>query len=285
MPPPTMLQVVGPNHPAVRATSKNGGSKRKPRASKGLTNVIKGVISREIQTKYVSNFLQTPDYNGVTGSILGPSFTGFSSGITSTGEIYGCLPHTAQGLDDHQRVGDTIAPIGCKVVLDLTFNDQTDQLSIDRTIHVFMLQAVAVKTLGNYTAIPITTMLDEGTGINVDFNGTKARSMCPVDKSSFRVLHHKQFRQFKPFGRPNGVTGTNPTNTDSVLSISSSYRRVTMNVKLPAKLKYDTKNAIYPENAAPFLVIGWTTNDATGPASSAIDLQVMGTTHLWYKDA
>ena len=239
----------------------------------------------EVQTKYVASFLQSPDYNGVVGKQYGPNFTAFSSGITSVNEIVACLPQTIQGLDDNNRVGDTIAPTGCKVVLDFAFKDQESQQSFDKTIHVFMMNAVAVKSLDNFTAIPITTMLDLGNGTNGDFNGTKARSMHPVDKSSFRILHHKQFRLAKAFGRPNGVSGTNPSNTDSVISIGPSYRRITMNVRLPPKLKYDTKNSVYPENAAPFLVIGWTTNDATGPASNVIDLQVMGQVHMWYKDA
>ena len=258
---------------------------RKPSKRASLYNTILSIMNRHLQTKYVSQPLQTPDYNGVTGSQL-YNFTAFSSGITGTNEIYACIPQTVQGLDDNNRIGDELSPIKCSVKLDLSWKDQENQQSFDRTVHIFMLQAKAVQDLANFSAIPITELLALGNGINGSFDGTKQRSQQPINRAAYTILHHKQIRLYKAWGRPNGVTGTSITGTDSLItSLSTSYRRVVLNVKLPQKFHYDTKSATYPENSAPFLVIGWTSNDAVGPADTAINLQVMGTTHMYYKDA
>jgi len=268
-------------------TKKTFAKKRlsRVRASKPLVKAITQVMNKHLQTKYVTQWLQSANYNGVTGTIAGPNFLAFSSAISATTEIYPCIPQTSQGLDDHNRIGDYIQPIKCQVKLDLSHKDQENYQSIDKTAHIFCLSAKAVSDIADYTSIPITELLDEGTGTNIAFNGTKANAQHIINRKSFTVHSYRKVRLFKPFGRPNGTTGTSPYGTDSVLSMTHAYKQLTINVKLPKRLSYDTHGAHYPNNAAPFICIGYTTNDATGPASNVIDLQVLASCHLWYKDA
>jgi len=252
---------------------------------KPLTKAIIKVVNRRLQTKYVAQYLQTPNYVlGLTGTICGPAFQAFSSAITGTAEIYGCIPKTVQGDDDHQRVGDYISPVKLQVRFDLSHKDQENNQSIDKTAHVFCLSAKAVKDISDTGSIPITELLDSGDGTNAGFDGTKANAQFPINKKSFTVHSYRKIRLCKPFGRPNGTTGTNAMGTDSVLTVPQGYKRLTVNVPLPKTLTYDTKNATYPNNSAPFICIGYTTNDATGPASNVIDLQVLASCHMWYKD-
>ena len=277
---------TGVNAPGRWAKAGRRGRARKlknPPVGKVLRAKIQKVVKGDMQTKYVASFATN---QAVPAGVLGPTFTAFSSGITSTNEIYAALPHTQQGTDDHQRIGDEIQPIKGQVKIDLAWNDQQNQQSFDRTVHVFLLTAVAVKDMVDVGSIPITELLDLGTGVNAGFNGTKDRSMAIVNNAGFRVLHHKQIRLSKVWGRPNGVTGTNIGGTDSIVgSIGPSYKRLVLNVRMPKKLKYDNHGATYPTNYAPFFCIGWTSNDAVGPADSSINLQVMSTVHMWYKDA
>jgi len=238
------------------------------------------VIKGESETKYRAEALR----NLSTGNTLA-TYTAFSSGITGVAEIYAALPRVSQGVDEHERIGDSISPTSCVVHLDFTAPSFGQNNSIDKTIHVFLLQCLSVKDLDNYSAVPITALLDDGNGGNVGFDGTSLRSMMPVNRKNFQVLKHKKFRLVKGFGKPNGSSATDPAGmTDSTISPAGSYKKISMKVKLPKKLKYSSHGSRYPSNAAPFVVVGWTNNWAVDAASVIIDLQVIGRVEMRYKD-
>jgi len=219
-----------------------------------------------------------------TGSTLA-NFTAFSSAITGTAEIYAALPRVAQGVDEHQRIGDSISPTSCVVKLDFTAPTFGNNNSIDKQIHVFLLQCTSVKDMDNFSAIPITALLEDGNGGNTSFDGTPHRTLYPVNRRNFQVLSHKSFRLVKGFGKTNGSSGTDPAGlTDSAITPAASYKRLTMRVKLPKKLKYSAHGSAYPTNAAPFLVIGWTNNWQVDTASNIIDMYVQGRVEMRYKD-
>jgi hypothetical protein len=241
---------------------------------------IQKVIKGESEYKYVAE----PCRN-LSGTSSLAQYTAFSSGITATTEIYAAIPRVAQGDSGHQRIGDTINPTSCSIHLDFTHPSYNENQSLDKTIHVFLMESVSVKDLANYTAIPITQMLDNGQGGNVGFDGTSYVSMFPVQRKAFRVLKHKKFRLVKNFGRSQGSSSTDLAGvTDSKLAMDTSYKRISMRVKLPKKLKYEGVNARYPSNSAPFFVIGWTNNWALDAASNVINLNVIGRTEMSYKD-
>jgi len=241
---------------------------------------VKALVAAPSETKYRAEAIR----NLSTGNTLA-NFTAFSSGITATTEMYAAIPRVAQGVDEHERIGDTIAPTSCTLHLDMTAPTFGNNNSIDKTVHIFLVECTSVKDLDNYSAVPITSLLDNGNGGNVGFDGTPLTAMFPINRRNFRVLKHKAFRLVKGFGKPNGSSGTDPAGlTDSTITPAASYKHISMKVKLPKKLKYSAHGSRYPTNAAPFFVVGWTNNWQVDTASNVIDLYVNGRVEMRYKD-
>lgn len=253
---------------------------RKLRAGKGLTKLIKTVVQGQEETKYVAEPVRS--CNGL--SSLG-TFGGFSSAITGIGEIYAAIPRTLQGLDDHQRIGNTIKPTRVNIKLDICTKVWNDNGSRDRQVHVFLLTAKSVKALDNYSAIPITQLLDKGDGTNVSFDGTSFHAQMPVNKSEFTVLKHMSTRMVSGFGQSNSTTSATAGGTDGVISPSHQYAHLNLKVKIPGTFKYDRASQTYPTNYAPFLVIGFTNNNSDVRSAPLDYVQVLGQVQMYYKDA
>lgn len=268
----------------MRNLSAVSGKKRSKRVTpvKRTTAIVERVIRRRFETKYVCTPAQVPD-----GSSVLTTFTGFSSAINGIGEIYGAIPQVTQGDDDFQRIGAKLSPISAYVDMNITVANQSDPLASDKTVHVFMLKSHGVRDLANYSAIPITTLLDDGQGGSVSFDGTTTNAMYNVDGRLFSVVRHFKKRLVKGYGLHFGSgTGSNAGTTDSTITPSNSYVSLRIKVPLPKVLTYSSKSATYPDNAAPFFVIGWTRNDsAGGSALSTVNTYVQAKCHLRYKDA
>jgi hypothetical protein len=272
-----------PVYPKKKAYRKRRSTK--PKGKKCLTKCqrkeIKKLVADPVEVKYVATACKNP---GALTNI--GNFTGFSSGITGVSEIYAAMPQITQGTDNYQRIGDTIAPVRCDVDLRIEVASLNDNNAYDRTVHVFLLEAVSVKSLPNYTAIPIIQMLNNGQGGRVDFNGTLYHSKFPINRDAFKVLHHKKVRLVKGFGNPVSSASVTAGTTDGIISPSGHYVDLKLPVKLPKTLKYETAGVYYPLNAAPFFVIGWVDNITTNTASSMTgSLSVMGRTNMYYRDA
>jgi len=275
----------------MKAQSSSGRKKtmktrRTVPVSRALTSVqkvaVKAIVRKESETKYVSNALTIPN---TSVNNLG-SFVGFSTAITGTGEIYGCLPIVNQGVDDHNRVGAKIKPSRCTVRLDIAVKDHVDNSALDRTVHVFLLSAKSVRSLDNFTAIPITLLMDKGDGTQTSFDGTTFNAQLPINRKEFTVHKHKVFRLVSGFGKAIGTTSASAGTTDSVISPAYSYARISMKVPLPKTLTYDRAASTYPTNSAPFLVIGYTKNDNDGQAHVSMDyISVLGQVQMYYKDS
>lgn len=200
------------------------------------------------------------------------------------GEIYAAIPRTYQGTDDHQRIGNVLNPRKVVVKLDIAAKVYNDNSSTDRTVHIFLLTAKSVKSLDNYTAIPITTLLDKGDGTSVSFDGTQFKGQYPVNTKEFTVLKHKQIRLVQGFGKSVALTAPTAGATDGTISPSYSYGRYTLKVKVPKAFRYERASQNYPVNSAPFIVIGHTYNTSDVRAVPPDYVQVLGQTQMWYKD-
>lgn len=236
------------------------------------------VVRGQAETKYVAESLLG---NGVASNLA--TWTNFSTAITGVGEIYYCLPRVTQGVDECMRIGNTLSPTSCKVKLDICVSDISDNNSMDYTVHVFFLTCPQVKSLNNYTAIPILTMLAKGDGTNVGFDGTQLAAQYPINTAEFKVIKHRKFRMMKGFGQALSVTPPG-TSADAALSVCPQYTHIEQRIPLPKKLKYEVSSSVYPTNAAPFMVIGWTRNDANTGAVSNAFINVLGQVQMSYKD-
>ena len=242
---------------------------------------MKSIVSRAAQTKFVMN-----DCTNGTGLSPLTNFTAFTSGITSVNEIYPAIPQLTQGEDDHQRIGNRITPKSIFVEMNIAVkNGPSDAFSTDKIVHVFLMTSTAVKDLANYTAIPIGQMLDYGNGTSGGFDGSSGAAMYPVQKKSFTVLRHWKKRMTAGFGHPYGSTGTQAGTTDSVITPAASYASMRLKVKCGKNLNYALASSVYPENFAPFFVIGWTRADSAGnSAPSFANTYVQAKTGMYFKD-
>jgi len=267
---------------AKAARRSRAGGRRRNKRKTGLAQAVRAIVSRDSETKYRG---QEPAYNPVIGTSYLGLWTPFSSAITDVREICYALPSVTSGTANWQRIGNQITPTRLSLHLEFcpTFPDTLR--SVDKTVHVYVMTCKAVKSLANFSAIPITQMLSTGAGTNTSFDGTTRQAMFPVNKDEFTVLHHKTFRLCKGYGNINdAATVTSAGDTDAVITPSKSYHRLTMNIRTPAKLLYDNNSSLHPTNFAPFFVIGYTNNEADDNAPNAVDLQVIGFSQLYYKD-
>ena len=262
-----------------KAGLKKRGSK-KPTASRIAHSLntlqkleVKKLIKAPEETKYIRGFVQTPD---ATSTLEG--WTGFTQAITGVAEVYGVIPPLAQGVTSDGRVGNVIQPLRHKVNLALSLPN--DNSAYDITAHVYMLRSKEVKSADNYSAVPITTMLDLGNGSDGPFDGKQQTSFCPVNREQFTVLHHKQVRLVKvqgyPFSATNQQTSPNPQH----------FHKLSMTFKSPAKYLYQNNVSGFPTNDFPFLVIGWVNNTVgSETVTGGSYLNVLGSSEMWYKDA
>ena len=270
------------------AKSKKRSSKKPSQAamSRSLTTTQKAevlnLVKKTNETKYVCEDTITPGgFNALT------NYVAFSSAVTNISEIYAALPQLTQGVDSYQRIGDQIAPSSCYITMNIAVkNGPSDAFSTDKTVHVFLMTSVAVKDLANYSAIPIGQMLDQGNGTSGGFDGTSGAAMRPVQRKNFTVLKHWQKRMTSGFGHPIGSTGTTAGNADSVITPAASFASLRLKVRTPKVLKYALASSTFPNNYAPFFVVGWTRNDSAGnSAPSFINTYVQAKTHMRFKDS
>jgi len=273
------ITVVRPNRSSFTVPRAKQGITvvRKQRAPKAtFAKKVMAVVNKEADTKFVAEAIQLASGSG-TGL---NTYTGFSSAINTVNEIYAALPQLTIGAGDHQRVGSVVSPMRCVLDLNICATAYNDKGARDKTVHIFVLKAKGVNSLDNYSAVPITSLLNIGNGTNGPFNGASMSQTLPVNLNEFTVLHHKAIRMTKGSGLAN-----TSVQTDAVISPSSSFRRVRLNVKLPSKLIYANDSTDYPTNTAPFMVIGWTSGDSAGDtAPTTVDTYVEGRVQMWYKD-
>lgn len=255
--------MIGPRRPNGSFYKKRPVyKKRVPKASTGLTKLVKGIVKAQEETKYETLHI-LPD-------VL------FNSLISGVGDIYPIIPPVGNGQFSYQRAGDKITPTKCLLKLAFGFGSD-DTLARDITAHIFVLRSKAVKSSRLASSIPITDLLDSGgVGGSVSFDGTLNHAQMPVETTNFSVVSHKSFRLQKVNTQSGAVASQN----------SNTSKSMTIRVKLP-QLKYDNSlDASNPQNDFPFLVIGYTYNCPNSSPDTLIGcLRVDASSQLWYKDA
>ena len=251
-----------------------------------VSRAVQQIVRRSQETKYVANFCEEP--NSLTNIMS--TYRSFSTAITGTGEIYAAIPRVTVGTttSSFNRMGDRISLTKAYVNFNITLDGRVNTQAYDRTLHIFLLEAKAVKTLDNYSAIPILNFLDNGDGTTQPFTGQTNTALLPLDTKFFKVLKHYKRRFVKSWGLTDNGSGGSSVTTTSVTSPNPSgcAINVRLPVKLPKVLKYGLDAGAYPINSAPFFCIGWTRNDQLGDiASNNLDILVEARTHMWFKDS
>ena len=267
--------------------------KRMPRlanksARKGLAKLVTRIVARQQETKYVSEYLRVPNGSSVLQPPTVPGFglTTFTSAITGSGELYACLPQLTEGAGSFQRVGDKIHPVSCRVDLLLECGGYQNLNTFDITAHIFVISCKAVKSLANYSAIPTVDLLRQGNGTTAPFDGTIQNLLLPFNTTEY-VLHSHQTVHFnKSDGETNGALDSSGVpNRPTQGGVIGLYKR-SVKISLPKVLTYNTDAAVYPNNSAPVLCIGWVRNDDKGTTAPSPQrpIGVLARTHMWFKD-
>lgn len=252
----------------------------------GLKKAIKKIARGPVETKYIAE----DDFSNVV-------FNSVITGTTSS-ETYRAIPLLSQGIASYQRIGKKINPVKANVHLDFRF-DTADANSRDITVVLFMYQIKADRNYGS-TAINPTmsnpyTILDNGNGQNVPFNGIWQDANKRFNTEDYVLIHKKKFRLNKASGLPNGsgVIGQyDARGTGMYSDVRMVNKNLVLSVKPPKTLSYDdpigfvdpTLSSV-PDSFAPVFVIGYYYNDGTDPDTAGGILKVACRTEMWFKDA
>jgi len=246
-------------------------------ANVALNNRISRILNRKMETKYVAEGIRNTG-----GGVQLDTYVGFNGSVGGVADIYSMIPLVKQGAADHQRVGGKVQPSKIRTQMSFTYSSQAIQSTYakDIIVDVFMLTCKNVKQEGNYTAVPITQLLNSGDGLTADYDGTEQNALMPVHTPLFTVLKRYSFRLSKGQGDINSAAG-------GVYTPAKSYHRIThtLTKKNCPALKYALDADEYPSNYFPFLVVGFRYADGTTAPSATALLQVQGRADMWFKDA
>lgn len=266
----------GPSHSAsmYRAGLVPGGKHKRP--SKTLREQVNRIVEGKQETKFVLDAPWNFDSN-----ISLETFTGFTSGITSTAEVYALIPKIQQGTDDHNRIGQQIQPVSLTTKVNLALYTQHSQ---NVYVDVFFCHSRTVKSANNTSSVVVSKLLNAGDGTNVGYDGTSFTSMLPINKTEFTVIARRRIKLEKVGGNPNYELDTS-LGTSSI-SPSRYCASFSQKIKLPNRLVYEQSSSQAPSNVFPFMMIGFCGADAMGgiaPISARVQAQAQS--HLYYKDA
>jgi len=274
--------VLGPGNTAGKKMFKKSTKSKVARvtkpARKAIVAIAKQVLNRELETKYT----------------CAQNSYAFNSAVTSYSECYPCLPAIFQTAasavpgQTHTRLGTQVSPVTSKVDMTVAI------YSVSRTVAVQCDVWVVVRKLNRYwpdvsaigsSASPQIFLTGaSGTG-TANYSGGMTNAKLRVNTNEFTVLHHKRFNLLGNVGLPNGDTSTG--NAPNVAAHAS--KTFSMRLKCPKTLKYDenvgsTANS-FPNNYAPFLMVGYSKLDGSTPDLLNTSLIASWNVSLTYKDA
>ena len=261
---------------AGRRPARKTRAKRVAKLGKPMKRAIKSLINGTQETKYRAQTL-----HNASGSSVLTEFTGFTSGITGTGEIYSLIPALNEGTGSWQRDGVVVFPKKLRVHLNIV-STANNLKNADYMVYAFFLECPQVKDFANSSAIPITSLMDDGNGSHTSFDGTSATSLYTVNRQSFRVIRVIKKRII--YNVPQVVS----SQTQSVAQDPSiNHHSVSLDIPLPKKFVYATEAASWPNNYAPFFCLGFIDNSWYGDHAPGLteSVQVEGRSELWFKDS
>lgn len=281
--------------PSKKTSSKKNAVKGLSKTTrKAVATIAERVMNRKSETRYIA-------------AQQGPYWTGIYGDVAPTGglpQLFGCVPGTQQGDESWQRQGLKVNPVKHTTELRFAFNDDkllgdntisASSAGWDVTVHVWygfckrFRNQPDIQTLALSGEI-VGEMLTDGQGLMTRFTGAIGDEMLAVNKE-FVNLRHKKFRMYKNAGLANVLDTTSP----SLSTPMSEAHRLTLTWKPASVLEYKAEDQLYPENYAPFIIVGYCHNDATrasyqqyDPANPVIAnipaIKMCKVDKLWYKD-
>lgn len=258
-----------------RAGKKAGIIKKKSRvpAKKATTALIKRVLNRQLETKYVS-LQQSPLL--LTGH------------ITPKDDFILCLPPVSlqtTSAASNVREGDQIEPIRAHIKGNIWLDNVDNPVGLIAFVKLFFVTAKAVKNGANASlavgGLP-AGLLEDGTANPVSWvsSSQALQKFFPVSKKNYTLLKTQTFKLVKNGGLPIGNQPTHSTNIGKDrVSFSYSWK--------PPTLKYANTGDNQPQNHAPvmFAVCYSPGYDWDTDASLINTVAMEYTTSMTFKDA
>jgi len=259
-----------------RYARKTGNRKRKvskkPRVPRGVRTYVNRAIRRNEETK-----LSTVQY----------TLANFNSKINATGDLITLLPQIGVGVNQNNRIGNSIRPVRMEITGYVIYATQATTLNLDARMIGARLFCFQDKTSRSYAnSIYNYNLLNLG-GTSSVFDGTPLDWVAPHNKETFQWFADKKYKIMKPFGYTNNTT---PSTSNAITGMDPSmfhpFKIVLTQKHMPSVLKYDQgDNLTYPTNFSPYLALGYCDLLNVGADVSTTQLSMEFNCTLWYKDA
>jgi len=235
------------------------------------------------ETKYVSDATtDVTTWTTVNSEIVGTQQ--FASGLCPLSQT------TTQG-SSYTRVGDSIVPRQTKIALDIRLKAQTNPFlyPVDINVVVYYGYCKQYTTYGEVDANSTTLASqllrlggESAPGVDtIPFRGYISDSHLPINTDTW-VLKKEVFRLHKSAGVVNGATGAGVQSANQKVQHSIMLDYASM---CPAKLRYDSTQAVYPANWSPCFAIGYYYADNTAPNTGTDGIiEYKATRFLTFKD-
>jgi len=242
---------------------------------KATTAIVKRVLNRELETKYVA--FQSPQFK-IVGSI-NPQVS-----------YYAITPPVAQqtgAASNNVREGNVIRPTSARIDVDIWFGNTDDSLTRVVFVKAFFVTAKSVKSLPT-TVVPNTLpagFLENGGPDPVQWvsSAQQLQNYYPVCKDNYTVLKTQVIKLCENQGNPvGGATAGDAPFPDG----RSDRKHISYSWKPPA-LKYDLDADTFAGNHAPMMfLVAYSPGfdfDATPALSGSVQCQYQ--TKMSFKDA
>lgn len=247
---------------------------------KATVALVKQVLSKEIETKFRSQ---------------APMIVSKRNAVVTNNDLVSLIPPMDQtGAADpgnsYERMGQKITPrkLRCSAYISLN-----PDISRSTQIVVYWW-ALTHKSIKHYPDLLPTANQDISTKFfktgdlnqTFGFDGIVLNATFPVNDNEYTVLKKGKFL----LGKNTGTIQDDLSAGNQPVYGNHTGRMVEFDVKTPAKLLYDQdsgspKTVKYPNNFAPFMVVGYFHQDQTQGDELNADIAITMRTSLWYDDA
>lgn len=250
-------------------------TKRKPKygvrkgTAKAIRNVVKSVIRKEAETKFVS-VRQDQSFN---------------SAVSGASECYAVMPAITQGTDDYQRIGDKVRGRYLYIKGHLQYNASYLNTALatnyvpPSTVRLMVLSQKNIKSSGQLSSVDVSHLLKDNvaTGAGRAYVGAMTDNLAPINKDLFRVHMDKKIKM--------DALSIMSDNTGTAAWTGMKAYYFSCRIKLPATLYFDDGNGNNPNNFAPFFCLGSVLEDGTTPWSVGTPYRITFLSTAYFEDA
>jgi len=229
------------------------------------------VVKRKEETKYVAETI-------IQASVVGQA-------AATPGAFFRLVPNLAQGVQDNQRIGDSIAPT--RLVNSFIFHFPSDlQNNQDIVVNLWIVKVKGAASQTTVAGILPNQFLRVGNGNNADPvdpnqpNMLQVVNTYPLNTDQYTNLRHYRFRMRRGIGLPTNTNTASEVAPTGVRGLDM-YKEIKY-VCSPPGLKYSNAGFTTPSNFYPVALVYATNADGSAYGDT---LRMTINSQLYYKDA